>query len=384
MDAMQAASIEGLSYDEESFSISIAEPPVKAFLGNAYSEYLAAPDQEKKDRVVHRFVTNLQAGLPTPPEDWEDVKHTVLPLLRDRTFVNGMNSRLFVESEKRIPWQVTAEFLALCVGHDTPTALNYVNHETLAKWNVRFEEALAQARDNLLAKSSEPFREIRPGLYCSVWSDCYDPARILIPEIFKALKLQGPPVVGVPHWNLLLVADSESPEAIIALAKVTEEEMAKPRNNNAGVLILLDGQWKPFLPPAGHPAYAALHRVAKIALLHTYGGEINDLTKHFAQIGKDIYVAPIHAYQHNDTLAITSHSQWSNGILTLLPKVDRLVLYDPKLPEKDRILGFVGWDELAAIVPELQQPIPDYFPPLYQVNRFPPPDELRRIKFTRK
>jgi hypothetical protein len=379
MDALQAAGLEGLAYNETEFSIHVAMANSRFFLGNAYAEFEAAPDDGAKERVIARFIGAYQEGLPVTPESWEEVRDSVLPLIRDRTFLSGMATRMPFEPEKQIPWQVVGEWLGLCVGHDTPRALNYVNQETLEKWGTRYETALAQALDNLAARSREPFVEIKPGCYRSPWSDCYDPERILIPEIFRSLPLKGKPVVSVPHWNALLVADSANPDALRALALITETELEQPRNNDAPLLIMEDGQWRTFLPDPSHPAHAAVLRLYKIAAVRSYGGEINDLRTHFGKTGKDIFVANLSAFQDNTTKAIISQSQLSKGVVTLLAKVDRVLLYDDSLPEAKRIIGFAPWDDLAPLLPGMARPAAGYFPPFYLVDTFPTAGQLSRI-----
>ncbi len=186
----------------------------------------------------------------------------------------------------------------------------------------------------------------------------------------------------MPHWNALLVADSANADALRALALITETEMQQPRNNDAPLLIMEDGQWRPILPGEDHPAYDAVLRLYKIASARSYDGEISDLRKHFEKTGKDIYVASRSAFQDNTTKAITSQTQLSRGAVTLLAQVDRVLLYDDSLPDAKRIIGFAQWDDLAPLVPGMTQPAPGYFPPFYLVDAFPTAEQIRSLKIT--
>jgi hypothetical protein len=68
MDALQAAGLEGLAYNNADFSIDVAMANSRFFLDNAYAEFVAAPDDEAKKRVIARFTGAYERGLPVTPE----------------------------------------------------------------------------------------------------------------------------------------------------------------------------------------------------------------------------------------------------------------------------------------------------------------------------
>jgi hypothetical protein len=383
MDGLQVAGVEGLAYNQADFCITIASQNTRFFLNNAHEEFLTAPNAVAAEQVVSRHISRIQHGLPSSPDDWEDAKASILPAVRDRSFVEHLTSGLFSDKVKQVPWQPITEWIGLCLAHDTPGSMAYVNEESLDKWGVGFGEALALASENLLARSSGPFVKLQPGLFRSPWNDCYDAARLVLPEVFKPLELKGPPVVAVPHWNALLIADSENPEALMALAKLAETEIQLPRNNNAPLLIPEEGRWHPYVPAATHPAFFAVTRFNAIAALRAYSTKSANLEAEFKKANNDTFIATIRATQHTETGVISSHVQWTNGVLTLLPKADRILLFDPVLPEENKILGWTSWDEVASVVPELKKAADDFFPPYYRVNRFPAPEQLARLSLSK-
>jgi hypothetical protein len=383
MDGLQIAGMEGLAYNGVDFCITIASQNTRFFLNNAHEEFLTAPDAVTAEQVVARHITHIQHGLASSPNHWEDAKDSILPVVRDRPFVEHLTSGLFSDKIKQVPWQPISEWIGLCLAHDTPGSMAYVNEESLSDWGVRFEEALALASENLLAQSSGPFVSLQPGLFRSPWNDCYDAARMVLPEVFEPLELKGRPVVAIPHWNALLVADSDNSEALMALAKLAEIEIQLPRNNNAPLLVLKGGRWHPYAPAADHPAFFAVTRFNAIAALRAYGDKSANLKAEFRKTGDESLIATIRATQHTETGVITSTVQWTNGIVTLLPKADRVLLFDPELPKENQILGWAPWEEVATVVLELREPIGDFFPPYYRVHRFPVPNQLARVALSK-
>jgi uncharacterized protein YtpQ (UPF0354 family) len=380
IDGMQLAGLEGLAYDEKEFSLSISQPPMRAFLTNAFEEYLVAPNETLKQQLIQRYLRQFRDGIPTTPESWDEVKESILPLIRSRNFLARLSLQLKLDPEKSVPWQVVGETLGLGIGHDTPASLSYVNRSNLTAWGVTYEAAMAQALENLLARSQAQMVEMQPGLYRSPWQDCYDSARLVIPEIFQGLNLKGKPVVTAPHWNLLLVAGSDDGEALTALAKITEDEMKQPRSNDTDALTLGGKGWEPFTPAVEHPAArAGLRRLRKIAYIRAYAEETAHLSKKFEKEGTDIFVSNIIALQDNATGEITTRATWGCDVLTLLPKVDRIVLGDLSLPNGKQLIGSVLWDDLASIMPELRETSLTSFPPFYQVQRWPARDQILRL-----
>jgi uncharacterized protein YtpQ (UPF0354 family) len=378
MDAVQASGLEGLSYNETEFSLTISQRSLRFFLGNAYAEYLAEPDSTKREQIIDRYVQHLSAGLPEAPEDWESVKDALLPMLRTRIFLQRLDGDLLAEEEKKVPWQVVAESLALGLAHDTPTALKYANVELLRKCGATYEQAMAQALDNLAARSSGDFIEQSPGLFRSPWNDCYDCARLVLPDVLKRLKLAGQPIVTVPHWNAMYVADSDNASALQSLASVTESEMAQPRANNTPALIFENGAWQPYLPPEDHPAYAPLARLRKIARLRDYADETPHLQKRLSQ---SVYVALAGSLSPKaNSMALSTYASWGDGIATLLPKVDWIALVDTSAPKDKSLLGLFAWNDVAEVVPGLQTPALDHFPPYFKVEKFPSRGEIEQLK----
>src|SRR6202042_2065723 len=108
----------------------------------------------------------------------------------------------------------------------------------LKTWGVSFDELFETGLERLRDFTIPKF-EKQQGFYIGGWHDDYANSRILIPEVFGPLYLDGDPVVCLPNRNLLLVTGSENDAGIQAMLKQAEEIVqTKSRPINPAPLIL--------------------------------------------------------------------------------------------------------------------------------------------------
>ena len=86
MDRIRQTGEKGkIVYDSEEFCLRGEGKTFAAmFLTNAYKEYCAAPLADR-NRVVKHYVRNWFAASKEMPEDFEDVKPDLLPVVRSRS-----------------------------------------------------------------------------------------------------------------------------------------------------------------------------------------------------------------------------------------------------------------------------------------------------------
>lgn len=69
------------------------------------------------------------------------------------------------------------------------------------------------------------------------------------------------------------------------------------------------------------------------------------LDKLHSKTERDIFVASFKTYKDNATGEFTSASVWTKGILTWLPKTEKVALQNPDLPEASRH-KLVSWRDV--------------------------------------
>jgi hypothetical protein len=104
----KAGETEKITYEQKKFRLrGGGEKGSVIFLGNVYQEYCFAP-AEHREKILKRCVRNWFAHLGEMPEDFEDVKPDLLPVVRARSYFEL--TRLQVELE----------------GHEAPALLHEV------------------------------------------------------------------------------------------------------------------------------------------------------------------------------------------------------------------------------------------------------------------
>jgi hypothetical protein len=146
---------------------------------------------------------------------------------------------------------------------DFPEYVSIVSPEHLKTWGTSFYQ-LYEIGVARLRNGTSPEFEKQEGFYIGGWSDNYDSSRILIPEVFDPLPLDGDPVVCLPNRNSLFVTGSENSEGILAMLKQAEEIVkTKPRAMNPAPLILKDGEVADFSVRENSPIFNDVERGKK-------------------------------------------------------------------------------------------------------------------------
>ena len=127
------------------------------------------------------------------PEDFEDVRPDLLPIVRSRSHFELNQLRSVVESGTPISWPYVplGEHFGVALVYDLPDAMRSIPQANLDAWGLTLYEALEIARENL---STLPAKFIGPqsgdGVYLSATGDNYDASRILSPELIEQFQVQ--------------------------------------------------------------------------------------------------------------------------------------------------------------------------------------------------
>jgi hypothetical protein len=99
------------------------------------------------------------------------------------------------------------------------------------------------------------------------------------------------------------------------------------------------------------PIVHEVQRSTRLSALGYYDEQKRRLEELYEKTGKDYFVASYNLLQDKDDGSYFAFTQWSKGVPTLLPKADRVILYDPDQPEGK--LGSVAWERVAAVAEAL-------------------------------
>jgi hypothetical protein len=372
-----------MKYDSEQFMIERGSDGF-VNLANLYHEYCQAPSSQR-NKVLERFVRGClgTTGFELP-EDYADIHPDLLPVVRSRFYLESvaLQSRARGGEGLAVPQQLIGEHLALSLVYDLPQAMRSIIQDDLDKWGVTFYEAVEAAKNNLEQMGNVAFASLQgdsTGVYISATSDNYDASRLVMVDLVRKMPVRGDYIAMVPNRDTLVLTGAEDPGGLEVMCKVAEESFQKPRPISTVALRLAGDEWESWLPQRESPAYARLHELR----LRTVGMEYNDQKELLDQIhqqsGERLFVASFSAVKNKESGRVTSYSVWSDGVDTLLPETDDLVLLRPQdAGAKVDVVASGSFERVREVAGELMQPVGSY-PERYRVEQFPTEQQLAAI-----
>lgn len=373
-----------MKYDAEQFLI---ERGNEGFinLANLYHEYCQAP-RPQRTKVLDRFIRGClgTAGFELP-EDFADIHPDLLPVVRSRFYLESvaLQSRARGGEGVAVPQQPIGDHLSLSLVYDLPQAMRSIIQDDLDKWGISFYEAVEAARSNLEQMGNIAFASLQSqageGVYISATSDNYDASRLVMLDLVRKMPVRGDYIAMVPNRDTLVLTGTEDQAGLEVMCKVAEDSFQKPRPISTIALRLVGDEWESWLPEPDSIAHAKFHELR----LRTVGMEYNDqkelLDQIHQQTGDDLFVASFSAIQRKDTGRITSYSVWSEGVDTLLPETDDVLLLRPdSAADKVEVVAAGSFQRVRDVTGDLMQPQGTY-PERYRVLEFPSATQLAAI-----
>lgn len=360
VEALHAANPEiRVTYDPEAFElrhIDAASAGQRTFLYNSYAEYrrLSADEQDAHIPNVVRFIGEGRKPQPSG----EAALDMLLPVVRSRADVLAVCARQdggFAYARASRP---LCETMLVMLALDSENVIRLVTDGDLDELGVTFDDALGIAIAHLDEKGSHSFGQLAEGTFVSTCGDYYDASRILIPEFFGQLPVNGNPVAIVQGRSAVLVTGSKDMDGLAMIAGFALEDLA---DNERAVALnpieLVDGQWRPFAIAAHHPQ--ALKNLMPTQLAWAYNAT-QDAVQEI--LGDDIFV-PAALLVQQDGQAATA-ATWAAGVPTAVPLVDAILIEQdgafPKLCRSlEDVLKVCGpFDEVAAFPHPLRWMLP--------------------------
>jgi hypothetical protein len=369
----------GIAYDDATFRYRLPDGTV-VYLGNLFHEcQMLWPWQRRAH--VRRFV-RLFADRPAGGTvEYAEAEERLLPGVRDALILDVV--RLHSLNDGQEPMSVSSRplgtRLCVCLFVDSPESTMMVTDKHLGEWGKTFDQALEVALRNLEARSPGTLKR-HESVYVAPWSDCYDPARALLPARMSGLDVQGDRVAFMPNWNNLLVTGADDVAGLAgALAfarRVVEEE---PRGMSALPLVLADGEWIDFELPRGHALEPALREARVMELSRIYSDQTEQLRRHHDTAGIDVFVAAYTGVRRAEDGDYSSYCVWSKDVVTLLPRTETVSFFDADAGENGAVVAQVDWDLMRLHCSGLLQPT-DWSQQRFRVDAFPSADQLEAMR----
>lgn len=377
----EAGDDRAVRYDPEAFELVCSSDRAHQIvrLASVYRDYLASPGPQRA-RCFARFVRAALAGRRTGGDEAtaEEVLTRLLPRLQTRLHYESLSLLADTPSGGRPPfaWRPIAEHMALGLVLDFPDHVEEVPTARFEELGIGLDEAFERARVNLERASEEELVVAAPGLFVSAFDDCHDASRLILTEKLRRLPLRGEPVVMVPNRDHLLVAGSDDTAALAAMASVSRELMQAPRFLSSIPLCLVDDDYAPFVPAAGHPLHGIFAELRVSQLVDEYAQQKRLLERKHEREGVDVFVASFSGFAAAGDESAFSYCVWTKDVAALLPRAERIALLDPAGMGAPVM---AAWEVVAEAAGELMEPL-DVYPPRYRVNAFPDPGTLADVR----
>jgi len=223
----------------------------RAFLYNAYHDYLAGPP-DGLAIVLRKYLASIaeQQRFQTTKVD----RAQIVPVIKDRQWLAEAQRKLTERGAARLPEYVSEPFnddLFVLYAEDTPHNIRYLVPKTLEEAGVARAELRALAIANL--KRLLPRMEIRHGRLVSMImaGGDYEPSLLLLDEIWSKgqvpARVDGDVVVAIPASGVLLFTGSRNRAGVAQLREVATKLVNERSHSLTDTLFVYrDGRFTRF------------------------------------------------------------------------------------------------------------------------------------------
>ncbi len=264
-----------------------------------------------------------------------------------------------------LPCQPIGEHVLASLAYEGPESVQSIKQENLEQWGVTVYEALEAAKENL-DETTLSVAKIGDHLFSFVSEDSYDAVRLLLVDRIKEFDLTGVPVAMIPNRDSILITGSADAVGLARMAELATKALEQPYSLSAVLLILDDGEWADWMPPADHPSYAQFRELEMNFLGFAYAEQEQLLYAALFRGGTDIFVPSFSLATRSDGRKV-SFCWWREGVDALLP-VTQEVAFMQKGLEKTPAFG--DWTRVMEVAGELME-LTDHYPRRYRVREFP-------------
>ena len=344
-------------------------------LTNIFKEHCNLEKKERSEHLV-RIASIFATGSHDMPENFEDAKANLRPKIWNRSTFEFTELRCKVEGKDslNLPLYPVGSHLYSSLVYDTEHSMRSISKDDLETWGVSYYEAMEHAVQNL-DNATTAYSKIGDNFYSSISGDNYDSARLLTLDRIRSFEVPGQHIAVAPHRDALHVTGSDDPESLkimFELTKIGAEEEVRPLCPLP--LILEDGHWEDWIPPANHIVRDAYDQYEVLFLGQLYA-EQKELLDALHQIQLiDVFVASFSTIQQPDEEKLQSFCVWPNGVDSLLPKTQLVMIMD----DPDAPPNVVPWEEAMRVVGDLME-ADDNYPTRYRVREYPTAEQITEM-----
>lgn len=370
--------VEKVEHLRDDFALEVTTEEGKTlrmYLRNAFHDWRQAPP-EQRPAILARYTSSLVNPVAEGREEtWDDVRENLRPVVRACTFGAELGDKLAV-----LPaWP----YLVRAIGVDYPDRMRYVGPDDLAKWGKTAEEVYDASLEafaafgNVASEQYDPLEKI-----FLVHGDSYGSSRLLLPGWLRAAGqlVDGRPIAAIPERDMLFIAGDAKPDVVRRLAATAKSEYQAASRSISPALYTLDEADRvvPYVPqddgPIAHEVVLG-HRLLAAA---EYDAQKQRLVAAHERDGVDVFVATCSLARKQGSAPFT-YATWGEGIPTLLPEVDLVVVCGGDPTGKAGWSFAVPWQTVMEQAGACLHRKDDPAPPRWMTKGWPTKEQLRAL-----
>ena len=357
---------------EFALSLERADTTMTLHLDNLFAETRElAPDAQ--ERQIVRFLGVILERTSLLESPWEEARGSLLPVMRGPTGEALIGGPALATARELVP--CVRQHLAI----DSESSIAFVTDDSLDRWGITWEAALAIAHDNLSLRSQEGievYDQSRRIFHLETHDD-YESSRLLLPGFLSGFveKVEGRPIAIVPTRDQVLISGDARSDVVLELCAMAEREFAASSRRISAAIYTSDerGALIPYRR-SGIDDVAQRVRHAHVAFEGTeYAAQREALKALHENDGTDIFVANYGALDSKNR-GITSWTTWPCGVDSLLPIAEVVGVGGPGTAPL-----LVEWPDLMRIAGDCLHLEPRMFPLRYRALHGPTEAQLAEL-----
>ena len=369
-----------MSYDPDNWTVDVTNPQLRVNLANLHAD-LTQNMPWRRSAIIRRFVSHLAPGVFDRPRTLDEASPLLLPNLRDSAMWEFLRLDADLQGLKPLdpPRIDLTSRLSSALYVDAEHGMSMVTNEDLERWEICFDEGMILALENLSARSNEAFLELTDGVWASPWSDCYDTARLLLPDKLREVEVDGNLVAFCPHWNTLLLTGSNDIAGLAGCLDSSAQQITEaPKPLTAQPIMQRYPGWEMLRFGRGHQLFNLWAKARVFEMVGLYRDQQSVLEQWYKLRGDDVYIAHFNGVEQKDSKETRSYCVWGKGVVALLPEADEVVFFEDDKPEEQKVTR-IDWDVMWTVCEPLLA-LTDHVPVRWRVASFPDSDSLQRMR----
>jgi len=336
-------------------------------LANLFVEYGRATRSERI-ALLRKYSAFSQISQQPIPKLWELAAKSIYPTVRshyDRT----VTEIGFRDEPKDWPTSVTWPWigeLEIRLVYDWGTHLSQVSEDLAETWGLPLDAIQQRALQNLASLPKPMWESIGNGVYELMTETSYQETLLLIDKVIDQLPFRDSVACIPSNRGVLLACDGNSSDSLVAMIDEAFQRIhSRPWPLTALILTRRNGTWKEFHPEG----IAADHAgdLLRLSAQITYEDQKKQLDALYAKQGKDLFVATFGLFRRPaDNSAMRSWCSWAEGVHSLLPKTDFVIL-GRRTGEQHSDPFILSWDRAVSSLGHYMKDVGEY-PPRFLVD----------------